>query len=157
MHMTIRTIDLIYDRTEPDTFKIHVFDNGSDNVTRYELIRLLDRGRIESLHLDNRNTGCLYNKGIFYMMTESKEKYFCVTDNDIYPPKLEPDWLSRMIDIMEKYPKLGMLTPQLPPQSLQMPFKTLDDIVLCRAIGNTFKLVRTEAFPIDKYQQSLGS
>lgn len=155
--MTIHTIDYIYERTEPGTFKIHVFDNGSDEVTRHELNRLLNKGRIESLHLDRRNTGCLYNKGIFYMMTESKEKYFCVTDNDVYPPKLEPDWLSRMIAIMDKYPKLGMLAPQLPPQSLQMPFRVLEDIVLCKAVGNTFKIVRTEAFPIDKYRQSLGS
>ncbi len=157
IEMTLKTIDLLYERTQPDTFLIHVFDNGSDDRTKKELIKLLDTGRIESLHLDRRNTGCLYNKGIFYMMTESKSKYFCVTDNDVYPPKLEPDWLSRMIAIMEKYPKLGMLAPQLPPQCLQQPFLVCDDIVKCMAVGNTLKIVRTEAFPIKSFQQSIGS
>lgn len=157
IEMTLKTIDLLYERTQPDTFLIHVFDNGSDDHTKKELIRLLDTGRIESLHLDRRNTGCLYNKGIFYMMTESKSKYFCVTDNDVYPPKLGPDWLSRMITIMEKHPKLGMLAPQLPPQFLQQPFLVCDDIVKCMAVGNTLKIVRTEAFPIKSFQQSIGS
>lgn len=157
IEMTLKTIDLLYERTQPGTFLIHVFDNGSDDLTKKELIRLLDTGRIESLHLDRRNTGCLYNKGIFYMMTESKSKYFCVTDNDVYPPKLEPDWLSRMITIMEKYPKLGMLAPQLPPQCLQQPFLVCDDIVKCMAVGNTLKIVRTEAFPVKNFQQSIGS
>lgn len=157
IEMTLKTIDLLYERTQPGTFLIHVFDNGSDDRTKKELIKLLDTGRIESLHLDRRNTGCLYNKGIFYMMTESKSKYFCVTDNDVYPPKLEPDWLSRMIAIMEKYPKLGMLAPQLPPQCLQQPFLVCDDIVKCMAVGNTLKIVRTEAFPIKSFQQSIGS
>lgn len=155
--MTVKTIDLIYERTHPGTFKIHVFDNGSDEATQKVLIGMLRTGRIESLHLDNRNTGCLYNKGIFYMMTESKSKYFCVTDNDVYPPKLAPDWLSRMIDIMEKHPKLGMLAPQLPPQFLQQPFLVCDDIVKCIAVGNTLKVIRREAFPIKEYVQSLGS
>lgn len=155
--MTIKTIDMLYERTYPDTFKLHVFDNGSDKATRDELIKLLESKRIESLHLDNRNTGCLYNKGIFYMMNESTDKYFVVTDNDVYPPKIEPDWLSQMINIMEDNPNLGMLAPQLPPQSLQQPYMIEDDIVRCMGVGNTLKIVRREAFPIKSYQQALGA
>ena len=156
IEMTLKTIDLLYERTYPGTFKIHIFDNGSDKETQKALFGLLESGKIESLHLDSRNTGCMYNKGIFYMMNESNDKYFCVTDNDVYPPKLEPDWLSQMIEIMENNPDLGMLAPQLPPQGLQQPFMVSDDIVKCLAVGNTLKIVRTEAFPIKTYQQTLG-
>jgi glycosyltransferase involved in cell wall biosynthesis len=155
--MTLKTIDLLYERTYPGTFKLHVFDNGSDNTTKKELIRLLDSGRIESLHLDNRNTGCLYNKGIFYMMNESTDKYFCVTDNDVYPPKIEPDWLSQMITIMDSNSNIGMLAPQLPPQFLQQPFYVGKDIVKCLGIGNTLKIIRKDAFPVKNYQQALGT
>jgi GT2 family glycosyltransferase len=90
-------------------------------------------------------------------MTEYYDKYYCVTDNDIYPPKLNPDWLSQMISIMEKYPKLGMLAPQLPPQYLQQPYEVLEDIVKCKAVGNTFTLIRREAFPLEviKNEQKL--
>ena len=148
---------MLHERTYPGTFKLHIFDNGSDKETQKELVKLLDTGRIESLHLDNRNTGCLYNKGIFYMMTESTEKYFCVTDNDVYPPKIEPDWLTQMIAIMDAHPDLGLLAPQLPPQCLQEPYQVDKDIVRCLAVGNTLKLCRTEAFPIRTYRQTLGA
>jgi glycosyltransferase involved in cell wall biosynthesis len=157
IEMTLRAIELIYQRTDPGTFKIHIFDNGSDKSTQEVLFSLLHSKKIESLHLDNRNTGCLYNKGLFYLMNEETDKYFCVTDNDIYPPLLTPDWLSQMIAIMEKHPKLGMLAPQLPPQVLQGPLRLLDDIVLCKAVGNTFKIVRRKAFPMKEYKQKLGA
>lgn len=155
--MTIKTIDTIYKRTSPGTFKLHVFDNGSDKCTRDKLVQLLDTNKIESLHLDSRNTGCLYNKGIFHMMTECTDKYYVVTDNDVYPPKIEPDWLTQMINIMDNNPDVGMLAPQLPPQGLQQPFKIEKDIIRCMAVGNTLKVIRTEAFPIKSYLQSIGT
>jgi GT2 family glycosyltransferase len=157
IEMTLKTIDLLYERTYPGTFKLHVFDNGSDLNTKRELVKLLESGRIESLHLDNRNTGCLYNKGIFYMMNESTDKYFCVTDNDVYPPKIEPDWLTQMIQIMEDYPEIGMLAPQLPPQGLQQPYRIERDVVRCVAVGNTLKIIRMEAFPKMIFKQELGA
>jgi hypothetical protein len=157
IEMTLKTIDYLYERTYPGTFKLHIFDNGSDTCTKSELVKLLDSGKIESLHLDSRNTGCLYNKGIFHLMTEQKSPYYCVTDNDIYPPKIEPDWLTQMTEIMEAYPNIGMLAPQLPPQFLQQPLSIGKDVVYCTAVGNTLKLIRTEAFPIKRYQQELGA
>lgn len=157
--MTQRTIELIHERTTSDTFAIHVFDNGSDKNTQDFLYKLLEQKKIMSLHLDSRNTGCLYNKGIFYMMTEHTDKYFCISDNDVYPPKLSPDWLSRMITIMDAHPDLAFLTPQLPPQWLQTPDKSRikDDIVYCKAVGNTFKLIRRAAFPFSEFKSVIGA
>lgn len=157
LDMTLKSVKMIHDRTEKGNFSLHIFDNGSDFNTQHELVRLLEDKLITSLHLDNRNTGCLYNKGIFYIMNEHNDEYFVVTDNDIYPPKLSPDWLSQMINIMNNHSELGMLTPQLPPQRLQMPYETKDDIVYSKAVGNTLKLVRTKAFPIKEYNQSLNT
>lgn len=155
--MTVKAVRMLHERTYPGTFKLHIFDNGSDKSTRDELVKLLDTGKIESLHLDSRNTGCLYNKGIFHMMTESADKYYCVTDNDVYPPELNPDWLSQMIAIMDSHHDLGLLAPQLPPQCLQEPYQVDKDIIRCMGVGNTLKLVRTEAFPIKSYTQRLGA
>lgn len=157
LNMTLKSVKMIHDRTEKGSFSIHIFDNGSDSKTQRELVRLLEDNLITSLHLDSRNTGCLYNKGIFYMMNEHKDEYFVVTDNDIYPPKLDPDWLSQMIKIMDNHQELGMLSPQLPPQRLQMPYEIADDIIYSRAIGNTYKLVRLKAFPIKEYKQCLNT
>jgi hypothetical protein len=155
--MTLKAVGMIHERTYPDSFKLHIFDNDSDLDTQRALINLLNTGKIESLHLDKRNTGCLYNKGVFHMMTDSNDKYYCVTDNDVYPPKLSPDWLSQMIAIMEAHPDLGLLAPQLPPQCLQEPYLVGKDIVRCLAVGNTLKIIRTEAFPLKSYTQSLGA
>lgn len=146
---TEKSINLIHERTESGTFQIHIYDNGSDKETQLFLNDLLQKKLIVSLHLDSRNTGCCYNKNIFQAMTESKNDFYCVTDNDIFPPKLSPDWLSQMIKIMTAHPRLVFLAPQLPPQSLQGPDMTrvMDDIIYCKAVGNTFKLVRRKYFP----------
>jgi hypothetical protein len=90
-------------------------------------------------------------------MVESKNDYYVVTDNDIYPPKLTPDWLSQMIAIMEKYYELAFLTPQILPVELMMPEELRDDIVFCGAVGNALKLVRRKAYPVDQYPQKLGA
>lgn len=154
IEMTLKVIDYIYERTTPGTFKIHIFDNGSDKETINRLMELYRDKRIESLYLNNRNTGCLYNKSIYYAMTEITDKYYCVTDNDIYPPKLNPCWLTQMIDLMEKYPKIGMLAPQLPPQYLQRPYQVEEEIVKCLAVGNTFTIIRRKAFPIEEIMKN---
>jgi hypothetical protein len=154
--MTRKSIELIKKRTAPGTYQLHIFDNGSDKVTRDYLYNLLENGTIVSLHLDSRNTGCLYNKGVFHAMTETKAKYYIVTDNDIYPPNLSPDWLTQMLGIMEKYPKLAFLTPQAPPAQLTGPEEFRDDVCFCQAVGNALKLVRREAYPFDKYSQALA-
>jgi hypothetical protein len=155
--MTARAVREIHERTTPGSFRLHIYDNGSDIDTRKYLIDLLDTGKITSLVLDSRNTGCNYNKGIFHLMTEDTSKYYCVNDTDVYPPKLSPDWLSQMISIMDNHPELGMLAPQLPPQWLQQPYEVKDDIVYCVAIGNTLKIIRREAFPLDRYVSQIGA
>jgi len=89
-------------------------------------------------------------------MTESTSEYYVVTDNDVYPPKLEPDWLSQLIDIMESRPDLAFLAPQLPPQFLQTPEEISGDVVYCKAVGNTLRLTRREAYPFGEYEQLVG-
>ena len=149
------TIGKIHERTDPGTFQIHVYDNGSDPETQDKLYDLLKAKKIVSLTLDSRNTGCLYNKIVYHAMTESSEKYFMINDNDVHPPLLYPSWLTLMIAIMDKHPELAFLTPQLPPLGLQEPYEVKEDIVYCKGVGNTLKLVRREAFPT--MEQKLGA
>ena len=151
------TIDRIIERTAPGSYSLHIFDNGSDPETQDKLVQLLKSKTIASLHMDSRNTGCLYNKLIFHAMTETSEKYYIVTDNDVYPPKVDPDWLSQMIAIMDNHPELAFLALQLPPVSLQEPYQKESDIVYCKAVGNTFKLVRREAIKLDGIKQEIGA
>jgi GT2 family glycosyltransferase len=153
---TLESIKKIHERTEPGTFQIHVYDNASDPETQDKLYGLLKEQRIMSLTLDSRNTGCLYNKLVFHAMTETKEPYYVVTDNDIFAPALSPSWLAQMVEIMDRHPEIAFLTPQLPPQNLMEPYKVLDDIIYCKAVGNALKLVRRKAFPVET-EQVLGA
>lgn len=154
-----KTIKYLIERTTPGTFEINVYDNGSNRETRDILNIYMDSKVINSVIFDNRNTGCTYNKLVFHAMVESSDKYYCVTDNDVYPPKLSPDWLSQMIKIMDKHPEIGMLAPQLPPQGLQMPISISNDIVYAGAVGNTLKLIRRECADkvIKRIDQALGA
>jgi cellulose synthase/poly-beta-1,6-N-acetylglucosamine synthase-like glycosyltransferase len=155
--MTQKAIDLLMERTAPGSYQIHIFDNNSDKETRMFLYYLLDKGLIVSLHLDSRNTGCLYNKAVFHTMTETKCKYYMITDNDIMPPKLTPDWLSQMMEIMDAHPELAFLTPQFPPIQFMSPQTVMKDIVYCQAVGNALKLVRREALDHIAYEQVIGA
>lgn len=155
-NFTEEAINKIHERTEKGTFQIHLYDNGSDHGTQERLHNLLRFNKIASLVLDSRNTGCLYNKIVFHAMTETAEKYYVVTDNDVFPPKISPSWLIQMTDIMDRHPELAFLAPQLPPTGLQEPYEIKDDIVYCKAVGNTFKMVRRGAFPIQT-EQKLGA
>lgn len=154
---TKETIQKIIERTDEGTFNLHVFDNGSDTKTKDFLRDLLDRKVLTSLHLDSRNTGCCYNKSVFHALSDNREKYYVVTDNDVFPPKLDQDWLSQMVGIMDRNPDIALLTPQLPPQGLQMPYGIGEEVVYCKAVGNTFKMVRRDAFPFLEYNNALNT
>ena len=153
LEMTRKTIELFHERTTPGTFQIHVFDNASSRQTRDYLYEQLLTDKIVSLHLDSRNTGCLYNKLIFYAMTETKEEYYVVTDNDIYPPKLSPDWLQQMIGIMDRHPEIAFLTPNLPPVELMGPEKGDNEVIYCKAVGNALRMIRRSVYPKDYTQE----
>jgi GT2 family glycosyltransferase len=145
---TERCVREIHERTAPGTYEIHLYDNDSmsDKGDRDFAYGLLEKNLITSLHLDARNTGCLYNKMVFHAMTTADTPFYVVTDNDVFPPKLEPDWLSRMLAIMNGNPSLALLAMQLPPQIFQRPSgERALGVWYCRAVGNTFKVVRTEA------------
>ena len=88
-------------------------------------------------------------------MIEFDQKYYVVTDNDIFPPLLTPDWLSQMVSIMDRNPDIALLTPQFPPVQLMGPRAIRDDVILCDAVGNAFKMVRREAYP--SYPQKLNA
>jgi len=155
--MVRRSVTEIIERTEPGTYNLHLYDNGSGPDTVQYLLQLKNEGKLTSLVLDSRNTGCLYNKNVFHAMCDPREKYYVVSDDDVFPPKMSPDWLSQMISIMDRHPEVALLTPQLPPQFLQSPYEALEDIVYCHAVGNTLKMVRRESFPAGKIDFMLGA
>lgn len=152
---TLQSISHIIDRTSPGTYKLHILDNQSSERTRAPLLDLLDEGKIHSLLLHSENTRCLWGKAVFQAMVESTSDYYVVTDNDVLPPLLEQggDWLQQMTRLMDAHPELGLLAPQVPPTWLQEPYGRGEGVVYCKAVGNTFKMVRRSVYP--QYPQSM--
>lgn len=144
--MLAKVVQAIHERTALDSYEITVWDNHSNPETMAILHEMFMRSHIENLILWGDNAKCCYPKLQFQAMSEGHE-FYVVTDNDVLPPQIEPDWLSSMLDIMKSHPKLGLLSLRLPPESLQMPTGYDEEVVFCRAVGNTFKLVRREAWP----------
>lgn len=146
LKMTIKTISYLKTRTTTP-YQITIFDNGSSFATKHVLLDLQNKNWIDNIIFMKENTGCLYNKFIFHAMTTSDEKYYIVTDNDVYPPKLDTCWLKQMTDIMDEHEELAILALQLPPQQFQQPYSISSDgkVFYCKAVGNTFKMVRRSA------------
>lgn len=135
-----RVIQTIVKRTPNPA--IHVWDNGSDRLTKEVLQIAFEGGDIQSLHLDSRNTGCLYPKHSFHAMVPGDQPYYVVSDGDFIPCV---DWLPPMLKVMERYPRLAFLTLDYWPRWPLQPLDNLGPYTRCRAVGNTFRLVRKAA------------
>jgi hypothetical protein len=154
---TVEVIEKIVARTKKGSYKIHILENESNPESQKALMPYLNNKTVESILFHNYNTRCLWGKPVFHAMTDSDSKYYVVTDNDILPPDLTPDWLEQMIDIMERNPDLGLLTPQFPPVQLMGPLEMRGDHIVCTAVVNALKLVRRESFPEGKIRQNKES
>src|SRR5689334_19774549 len=95
-------------------FDLLVFDNGSCAEARDFLVGEKDAGRIQYLILSEKNLG----KGGAWniMLAGAPGKIISYTDSDVL---FYPKWLSRSVEVLETFPKAGMVTGR--------PFRTNPD------------------------------
>jgi GT2 family glycosyltransferase len=88
--------------------RVILIDNGSNGNCRNSYVARADI----YVKLD-RNYGLEYAKNIGMQFVESD--LFVSTDNDILPYKYDPDWLSQLVDLMDKNAVYGAiaLRPQI--------------------------------------------
>ena len=86
-------------------FDLLVFDNGSCPEVQKYLLEERGAGRIQYLLLSEKNLG----KGGAWniMFNAAPGEIVAYADNDVY---FYPGWLSRSVEILETYPKAGMVT-----------------------------------------------
>ncbi len=86
-------------------FDLLVFDNGSCEEARQYLLDEHQAGRIQFLILSEKNLG----KGGAWnvILAGAPGEIVAYTDSDAY---FYPGWLSRSVQILEAYPKVGMVT-----------------------------------------------
>src|SRR5271157_1496615 len=86
-------------------FDLMVFDNGSCAEVRDFLIKEKEDGRIQYLILAEKNMG----KGGAWniILAGAPGEIIAYTDSDVL---FSPKWLSRSVEILETFPKVGMVT-----------------------------------------------
>ena len=97
-------------------FDLMVFDNGSCPEVRDFLVKEKEEGRIQYLILSEKNVG----KGGAWnvMLTGAPGEIVSYTDSDVL---FSPKWLSRSVEILETFPKVGMVTAR--------PFRTPPEFI----------------------------
>ena len=94
-------------------FDLLVFDNASCEEVRQYLQTAQAEGKIQFLTLSDKNIGKVgaWN----YIFGAAPGKFVAYADADVYH---YPGWLSPLVDVLEKVPKVGMMTglPLLPPE-----------------------------------------
>jgi glycosyltransferase involved in cell wall biosynthesis len=94
----------IWDNTdEPND--LLVFDNASCPQVRAYLQKVHQQNHIQYLVLSDKNVG---KGGAWnFIFQAAPGEYISYTDSDVY---FSPDWLSRSLEILEAFPKTGMVT-----------------------------------------------
>ncbi len=143
-----RTIDGFYERLiNPQFIHLIVIDNNSKDGTveilkEYEkekkIHKLILLGEGETVNISNA-----YNLGFKYVESE----YFITAQDDIIIPKLEPDVVEQLINLLEKYPnagEIGCLIQRVP--NLQVNLSNGDLIPARRALSAYFRVQKKSEF-----------
>ena len=106
-------------------FDLMVFDNGSCAEVRDFLVKEKEEGRIQYLTLAEKNMG----KGGAWnvMLAGAPGDVISYTDSDVL---FSPNWLKRSVEILETFPKVGMVTARpfrTPPEFLEATLKWAKD------------------------------
>lgn len=138
-HYTRKTVEYLYERTK-HPFRLFIINQGGND----ELIKELDEKLFLGLNLTH-NVGIHAAWNLALSMAESE--YFITSDNDIYVPNLEPDWLTQMIQFMNDRPDYGAIS--LHPHFIYGA-KGIDpdepkDVVERNMCGAVMRIMRTEA------------
>lgn len=108
--MTELVIRTIRRNTKIGTYKLHIFDNGSENETLDMLNHLGEEGLIHSWHHENENRGLEYARQwlLEYDTKDDTDKEFFVDiDNDCLPPEY---WLEDQLSLMKYNPEYAAIS-----------------------------------------------
>lgn len=106
LQYTRRCIESIQPNTKIP-YRLILVDNGSDNETRNYLQQLAQQNGNITLIRNKENLG--FVKAVNQGLRESNAPYVCVVNNDTV---VTDGWLSRLMDLAEGRPEIGLVTPQ---------------------------------------------
>ena len=135
---------------------ITVWDNGSEPSEVESILK--NKNLFDNLILWKENSGCFFPKLCYHIMVPEQSEFYVVNDADVFPPNLGDNcWLKQLIAEMNLHKDIGILAAQLPPQIFQGPVLVRGNHTICTAVGNTLKVIRRQAVPLDfLVHQKLG-
>jgi glycosyltransferase involved in cell wall biosynthesis len=102
-------------------FDLLLFDNGSCQEARQFLMDCYEHGQIQYLVLSDRNLG---KGGAWnFIFNAALGEIIAYSDNDVY---FYPGWLSKSLQLLESFPKVGMVTSRPFPTRPELFSSTLD-------------------------------
>jgi GT2 family glycosyltransferase len=145
LDFTKQVMHNILDRTKCPNYRLIIVDNGSMDGTKEYLQRLKIRYPItvKQIKLLDKNYGLQAAKNIGMEYVTSK--YFVNTDNDCLCPKLNPDWITQLYNLMQSFPDFAAIA--LRPQTLVGVgpiFKDAPEVVSNNVAGGSFRMMRTD-------------
>jgi GT2 family glycosyltransferase len=99
---TEKTLSFLFSRTS-HPFRLFLINNGGND----ELIKAAGEKIFLAVNF-NYNVGIHAAWNTALALAESE--YFITSDNDIYVPQLQPDWLAQMVKLMDERPDYGAIS-----------------------------------------------
>lgn len=146
LEFTKKAITYLKERTKTP-YRLIVVDNNSNDGTQEALFALKQNGYIQHLILLQENYGIHMAKNYGLALVRSTP-YYIDTDNDIlcasYPDG--KDWVGRLVELMDKYPKFGAITcrPQVLVGRGGREFEVPEEVVKFNHTGAHLRIMRTE-------------
>ena len=99
---TEQTLIYLFERTKAP-YRLFLINNGGND----DIAKVYEKEIFLTLNM-SRNIGITAAWNLAMGLAESD--YFITSDNDIYVPDLEPDWLTQMIKFMDERPDYGAIS-----------------------------------------------
>ena len=143
----IATVEALEERT-PEAIRITIVDNASAPELRNWLAANRDRFHKVILRPTNEHVAA-FQHGIDATTSDP----YIVTDPDIVVPELEPSWLARLHDLMDRHPDFGLIgvgldqvnrPPVLAPEEID-PASVIDGEIVEAGVGTVMQMIRRNA------------
>lgn len=138
---TQKTLEYLEQRTK-HPYRLFVIDNGGNDEVMEEALKQ------NKVFLRVKNS---YNVGIHaawnMALAMAESEYFITSDNDIYVPDLEPDWLEQMVKFMDERPDYGAISlhPHIFIGAAGIDPNDEEDVKERNMCGAVMRIMRTEA------------
>jgi hypothetical protein len=149
----VATVDALEART-PEPYRLTIVDNASGPAVRNWLAENAHRFEQVIYRPTNEHVPG-FNHGIAATTSDP----FVLTDPDAVVPDLQPSWLARMLDLVERHPDFGLIglgcdpsnrppPPILEPEAID-PATVVNGEIVETGVGTIFQFIRRDALVTD--------